>query len=183
MKALILNGSPRQGNIKTAVAALEEGIKAANADIEVETVRLYDYQIKPCYACDRCVVDGEKVGCQVDPVSKELTDKFLAADVVVYGVPVYWWGMPAQMKMFLDKYYGIEGKMAGKKIGAIVIGGSEITHNQYNLIQAQFDEIAAYQGMEMIFYEKIYAWMPDELAQNEAELEVIKGLGKVIAEQ
>ena len=39
MKALLLNGSPRKGNIFAALGAIEEGLKTING-LEVENIRL-----------------------------------------------------------------------------------------------------------------------------------------------
>ena len=57
MKALLLNGSPRKGNIFAALGAIEEGLKTING-LEVENIRLQEMNIAPCMGCDACKGNG-----------------------------------------------------------------------------------------------------------------------------
>ena len=57
MKALLLNGSPRKGNIFAALGAIEEGLETING-LEVENIRLQEMNIAPCMGCDACKGNG-----------------------------------------------------------------------------------------------------------------------------
>ena len=40
---------------------------------------------------------------------QELYGKIFAADALILGTPVYWWGPSAQLKMFIDRWYAFLG--------------------------------------------------------------------------
>ena len=50
--------------------------------------------------------------------------KIAEADAVIFGIPVYWWGMSAQLKMVVDKFYSQDSqfKTMKKKIGMVLQG-------------------------------------------------------------
>lgn len=95
-----LIGSPRKGG-NTDIMADEvlEGAKAAGA--VVSKIYLDDHHVRPIAE----VVDSSSR--RDDPRSDDdfpgLLEQFLAADVVVWATPVYWQGVSAQMKCFLDR--------------------------------------------------------------------------------
>jgi len=54
-------------------------------------------------------------------------NKMVAADGIVFGTPIYVYGMTAQMKAVLDRTYGLRGPgrgLANKVAGAVVVAGS-----------------------------------------------------------
>ena len=62
MKVLALMGSPRKGgNTAALLAPFCEELCAGGA--EVETVWLYERDIRPCLACRRCQEDWMVFGC------------------------------------------------------------------------------------------------------------------------
>ena len=99
MKILVLNGSPRKGNTLTAITAFAE---AAQINNEVEVVDTYKLNIGSCMGCDSC---GCTKGCVATDDTNMIIDKMVAADMIVFASPVYWWGITAQMKLVIDKAY------------------------------------------------------------------------------
>jgi len=103
IKVLGINGSPRKN--KSSRFQLEVALEAAQetAPDRVET-ELYSISTKTFYPCDACY-QCEKLGhCRkIDDDFAELRDKWMAADVVIYSVPVYHMGIPAQLKAFIDR--------------------------------------------------------------------------------
>lgn len=176
MKALILNGSPRKGNIFAALGAVEEGLKTING-IEIDNIRIQGKKIAPCMGCDACKGNGGN--CVIGDDGNEIIEKLYAADIIIFGTPVYWWGMTAQLKLVLDRMYSkSEGKLGDKKIGLIVIGGDDTGNIQYDLISKQFESIAKYLDWKIVFNEKFSAYAADELANNEEKLALFTELGK-----
>ncbi len=113
MKACILAGSPRrQGN---TAALLKPFTDELAAGAEVETVWLYDRDIRPCLACRACQKDWTSFSCiQKDDVSA-LAESILKSDLIVLATPIYSWYCTAPMKALLDrlvyglnKFYGAE---------------------------------------------------------------------------
>jgi len=104
MKALILQGSPRKGGNTTIVCdAMAEAMTEAGS--EVETLRVADMDISGCTECFACQKQAEAPGCSVDDDMTAVYRKFLAADLVVLATPVFCWGMTAQIKAALDRFY------------------------------------------------------------------------------
>ena len=100
MKMLALAGSPRKGG-NTDILADEclRGARQAGAD--VEKVYLDDFTIRPIGE----VADDthERSDPRADDDFPSVLEHFLAADIVVMASPVYWLGVSAQMKCFIDR--------------------------------------------------------------------------------
>ena len=174
MKVLIFNGSPRRGNTLTAIKALEEGFSARPdaADVEVNVIETEGKNIIPCKACNAC---GCMSRCIFADDSPEINEAVEAADVLIFATPVYWWGVTAQLKLVIDKFYARASKLKGnKKIGTIVIGEAELDDAEYEIIQKQFACIADYLEWDMAFAKSISAEKPKDLAADEATLAELK---------
>jgi len=57
-------------------------------------------EIGPCISCFRCEELGD---CAIRDDFQELRDAWMAADAIVYSVPVYHMGIPGQLKCFIDR--------------------------------------------------------------------------------
>ncbi|MBR6799444.1 MAG: flavodoxin family protein [Firmicutes bacterium] len=178
MKALLLNGSPRQGNTYTALEALKKGF--ANIEgLEVGEIEATNVDVSPCVACDTC---GETGKCVFDDDTNEVIAAVLEADVVVFATPVYWWGITAQLKLIIDKMYsrGSALQAAKKKVGIIAIGEADQEDVQYELIARQFEAICGYLGWEIAFCNTYTAGAVGDLAADEKAVAEIEDLWKNI---
>ena len=114
MKVLVLMGSPRKrGNTAALLRPLCGELE--NGGAEMETVWLYDRDIRPCVACRTCQKDWTVFGCAQKDDVQEIFDKVLACDLLVLATPIYSWYCTPPMKALLDrlvygmnKYYGDE---------------------------------------------------------------------------
>jgi multimeric flavodoxin WrbA len=100
MRALALLGSPRkQGNSDILAEEVLRGVREKNMD--TEKIYLDDYTIRPIGE----VRDNSRE--RNDPRSGDdllqILSKFLDADLVVFATPVYWAGVSAQLKCFIDR--------------------------------------------------------------------------------
>lgn len=174
MKVLILNGSPREGNTCAAVNALEKGMDAAGG-FEVMEIKAADMSVSGCIACMHCGCDSE---CVFDDDTNDVIDAVEAADAIVFATPVYWWGVTAQLKAVIDKFYSRFEKLddTPKKVGVIVIGEAEQDDPQYKIIPAQFECICDCLGWDMLFSKTYTAGEAGVLAQNEDAIEELEGL-------
>ena len=182
MKVLILNGSPRmKGNTRAALEAVKNGIEKGLAPEEVELYDISQHKLSPCVACDTCKGNG---GVCIQPdESAELIQKMYDADILIFGTPVYWWGMSAQLKTALDKMYSkdaqfkeLKAKGISKKAGLIVVGAAATDDPEYKLIEDQMTCICGHLGWKLAFSYGISAWEPGEVAGQE---ETIRELGEV----
>ena len=102
MHVMAVNGSPRKEKSSTChiLAPLLDGMRAAGATTEL--VHLGKLQIKPCLGCFLCWVKTPGKCVQKDDVSA-LLERFLQADLVVFGTPLYHYHMSGLMKNFIDR--------------------------------------------------------------------------------
>lgn len=98
-RVLALTGSPRKGsNTDTLVASVMKGV--AQTGGQGETIRLADLVIGPCIDCGGCHKTGR---CVIKDDMQGLYDKILAAQVIILGSPIYFYGLSAQTKAFIDR--------------------------------------------------------------------------------
>lgn len=100
MSILFINGSAEtEGNTATLAKALLVGHD--HDTVELGTMKVYDY--------------GQHFD---DDQFDEVLAKMKAADVLVFGSPVYWHDLSGMLRNLLDRCYGPvpEGGFAGKRI-------------------------------------------------------------------
>ncbi|MDH3359658.1 MAG: flavodoxin family protein [Desulfobulbaceae bacterium] len=99
MKTLVLLGSPRKGgNTEVLLEWVLRGV--AKAGGEVELIRLCELEIQPCINCGGCDDTGI---CIIEDDMTPLYDKILAAQRIIMAAPIYFYGVPAQAKAFVDR--------------------------------------------------------------------------------
>lgn len=122
MKAAVLMGSPRKnGNTAALLEPFCEELQAGGA--EVEAVRLYDRDIRPCVACRTCQRDWTGFGCPQRDDVQAIFDQVLASDLIVLATPIYSWYCTPPMKALLDRLvYGMN-KFYGEEKGPSLWAG------------------------------------------------------------
>lgn len=174
MKIAIINGSARKGNTLTAIYAF---IKGASAKNEIEVIEPDKLQIAPCKGCGACQCTN---GCVDRDDTNPTVDKIVAADMILFTSPVYWWGITGQLKQVIDKCYCRGTQLKGKKVGVILIGGAPVDNEQYDMIYKQFDCMADYLSWDMLFRKSYSANGRDELSQNSDVMKELEELGKTL---
>jgi multimeric flavodoxin WrbA len=130
-RIVIVKGSPReQGNSAILAKQVAAGAQALGA--QVESFYLHGMDIQPCDACDSCQGMPD-LDCIIEDDMQLLYPKLREADAVVYASPIYWFTISAQMKLFMDRCYGMGGEtddpayhvLAGKHIGIVLTYGGD----------------------------------------------------------
>jgi len=99
MNVLIFSGSPRKrGNTETLIDKVVDGIVQNGSTYKV--VRLADAKIHPCLGCGGCEKEGM---CDIDDEMQSLDTKITAADRIIIASPIYFYGVTAQTKAFVDR--------------------------------------------------------------------------------
>ena len=114
MKVVVINSSPHPKNESTSIylsGRFTEG--AQNSGHEVFTFDEANENTHPCRGCDKCHMDGPCVW--QDAIEQKLMTKMLEADLLVLVTPLYYYGMSAQLKTIVDRFYSRTGKLHGKK--------------------------------------------------------------------
>ena len=117
MKILVLTGSPRPGGNSTTLA--ENFIKGAEE--AGHTVVRFDAAFKnvhPCIGCNKCGMDGP---CIFKDDFEFVREHIVDADAVVFATPMYYFGISAQLKAVIDRFYAINGKIHRSKKAVLLM--------------------------------------------------------------
>jgi len=150
VKILGVSGSPRHGNTDILVKEALEGAKEI-PNVETEFISLAGKRIDPCTSCYKCIERDPDSPCQnVNDDFGKVWPSVLAADGIIFGSPVYYGGMTAQLAALRDRLVCLEinGEMGqynlrNKVVGAIasgqgVFGGQEKVFQQiYDWVMTQ----------------------------------------------
>lgn len=178
-KVIFLNGSPRMdGNTRAILKAVDSGIDKTK--YETEFIDVTKHKIDGCIDCKNCKINGGK--CILSDETNMLTEKMFAADIIILGSPVYWWGISGQAKILIDKLYckstEDKYKKEDRKFGIIAVGADGIQEEQYELISRQFRCIAGYLGWEIVIDKAVSAYMAGEILQKKDKIEDFIEIGK-----
>ena len=114
MKIVVVNSSPHSDSESTSKYLAERFTAGAqSAGHEVFVFDAANADTHPCKGCDRCGMDGPCIF--KDDIENALMPKMLAADLIVLVTPLYYFGMSAQLKIIVDRFYSRTGKIHGKK--------------------------------------------------------------------
>ena len=102
MHVMAINGSPRKEKSSTnhILNPLLDGMRAAGATTEV--VHLGHLKIKPCLGCFLCWVKTPGKCVQQDDMA-DVFERFVQADLLVFGTPLYHFNVSGLMKNFIDR--------------------------------------------------------------------------------
>ncbi len=187
-KIVIVKGSPRKkGNSAILAEQVAAGAKAAGA--EVESFYLHGMDIQACDACDECQ-GVTAVDCVLDDDMQILYPKLREADAVVYASPIYWFTVTAQLKLFIDRCYGMGSDtfemdghvMAGKRIGVLLTYGGDDPFdagaiNAIRMFQDMFNYIPV-ESLDIVYG---YALDAGEIRKDKDVMEKAHALGKKLA--
>lgn len=135
---LVLTGSPRIGGNSDRLAdAFIEGAKAGGHT--TAKFRAGTRQIGGCMACETCWKTGR--ACSIQDDFADLEPMLEQADVVVFASPLYFFGLPAQLKACIDKLYAYRPVRTKK----------ELHIDRAFLLMTAADEAFAYEGVIKTF--------------------------------
>ena len=144
-RVLGIVGSPRRGG-NTEILVDEILAGAAEAGADTEKIILNELNILPCQACDACKDGGECV--QEDDMS-ELLKQMERCRIWILGTPVYWWGPSAQLKVFIDRWYGAnQAIFKGRTIIVTIPMGSGNKKLAQHIV-GMLNDICGYLGMNI----------------------------------
>jgi multimeric flavodoxin WrbA len=117
MKITVLMGSPnRNGSTSILVENFKRGAEEAGHSVEVIDVCHAD--IHPCIGCVKCGYEGPCV--QKDDVEM-IRKKLLASDMVVFAIPLYYYGMSAQLKTVVDRFCAYNSSLNSRHLKSALL--------------------------------------------------------------
>ena len=142
MKILVLTGSPRpNGNSATLADEFIRGAKEAGHDV----VR-FDAAFKrvnPCRACNRCGMNGT---CIFKDDFVEVRKHIIDADCVVFATPMYYFGISAQLKLVIDRFYSINGSIHVPKKAVLLMTYANTAPAEAKPIASHYETLLGYLG-------------------------------------
>lgn len=143
MKTVSFLGSPRrQGNTATLLNTVIKGMESSgNSDIEA--IFLNEKNIRPCQGCNACKKDGAN-GCVQKDDMQNIYSLIAKSDLIILASPIYWWSVTAQMKLMIDRIYGMDFTCGRKKVVLLMTYGGELPNSGPETTEALFREICEY---------------------------------------
>lgn len=105
MKTGIFLGGPRRANTLALTRYLSDELEALGADVTLTT--LSDKNIAPCMGCYACQQVSGEYGCVQGDDMAGIVNEIISSDIIVLAAPIYTWYCPADMKVMLDRLYGM----------------------------------------------------------------------------
>ena len=142
MKILVITGSPRKnGNSNTLADNFIKGAEEAG-----HSVVRFDSAFKnvhPCVACNKCGMNGECVfKDDFEFVKANIGD----ADAVVFATPMYYFGISAQIKAVIDRFYAINGKIHVSKKSVLLMTYADTSEREAQPIISHYETLLRYLG-------------------------------------
>ena len=109
-KVLIIAGSPRKdGNSDLLAHQFAKGAEESGNEVEIVYAR--DLRLGYCIGCWGCLKNGK---CFQSDGGNEMLGKMMAANVVCFATPVYYYSVTGQMKVFIDRMNPLFNRMKDK---------------------------------------------------------------------
>lgn len=204
MKILAINGSPKgkRSNTWRLTSAFLEGItvkeeSSGSSPTEIETFNIDSLNIKPCLGCFSCwsKTPGE---CCIRDDMQGVINKILWADVVVWSFPLYYFGLPGQLKTLIDRqlpmslpFMSTETEsgghpsrydMSGKRTVVISTCGFYTAQGNYDCVTNLYDRLCGKGGYTAIFCGQGELFRVKELSERTDEyLSWVKKAGQEFA--
>lgn len=120
MNIVLIKGSPhRKGSSNMLAEQFAKGAQeAGHTIIEMDAAHM---NIHPCLSCESCHMDGP---CAQKDDMRQIRDALLSADMAVFVTPVYYFGMSAQLKMVIDRFYSYTMKLSAKHLKTALIAAA-----------------------------------------------------------
>lgn len=117
MNIVLLQGSP---NIKGSTSILAESFAkgAMEAGHKVKRYDLSRMDIKPCTGCIACGYEGPCVQRDDNDILKK---EILAADMIIFTTPLYYYGMTAQLKTVVDRFCSYNSSLHAKHMKSALL--------------------------------------------------------------
>ena len=142
MKILVLTGSPRKnGNSATLADSFIRGAKEAGHSIERFDAAFK--KVHPCIACNSCGMNGP---CVFKDDFEFVRKHIIEADCVVFATPMYYFGISAQLKSVIDRFYAINGSIHVPKKAVLLMTYANTAASEAVPIKSHYEVLLKYLG-------------------------------------
>lgn len=142
MKIFVITGSPRKdGNSNELAAQFIRG--ATENGHEVSRFDAALNEVHPCIACNSCGMDGP---CIYKDDFEQVRERLVPADLVAFASPMYYFGLSAQLKAVIDRFYALNGQIHVPKKAVLLMTYANTSKKQAMPIESHYDVLLDYLG-------------------------------------
>lgn len=142
MKILLLTGSPRKnGNSNALATQFTKG--ATEAGHNVFRFDAAEKNVHVCVACNSCGMDGP---CIFKDDFEMVKEHIIPADLVAFATPMYYFGISAQLKTVIDRFYAINGKIHVAKKAVLMMTYANSAASEAEPILKHYEVLLRYLG-------------------------------------
>ena len=132
----------KRGNSEILVDAALSG--AAEAGAQTDRIWLADRTMQFCDGCYTCEAKGQ---CHIQDDMQEIYDKCRAADGIILGSPIYFHGLPGQVKVMIDRLHPLyTGRAFKDKAAGALLVASASGHN------TAWEQLHSFLSLNRMFY-------------------------------
>lgn len=144
MKITVITGSPHRNGTSALLAdKFIEGAKTAGHDVFRFNAAFED--VHPCIGCDRCGMNGP---CIYKDSMEKLNPELLAADLVAFVTPLYYYGMSAQIKTVIDRFYANNSRLHVNKKAILMATAYNSSDWTMTALTEHYKTLLRYMGWE-----------------------------------
>lgn len=142
MKILVITGSPRKnGNSNTLAGNFIKGAQEAGHNVVRFDSAFKD--VHPCVACNKCGMNGQ---CVFKDDFEFVKANIVDADAVVFATPMYYFGISAQIKAVIDRFYAINGQIHVPKKAVLLMTYADTSAKEAQPIINHYEVLLNYLG-------------------------------------
>ena len=144
MKILTLQGGARKkGNTASILDLVVTELTSMGH--ETTSLTLHDKNIKGCLACGQCKKEADKINCIQEDDAWSILDAMVAADLVIFTSPLYFWGLTGPLKSLIDRTYSLftgyhlpehSSLIEGQRQALLMTGGGPYENNAEPVFEA-----------------------------------------------
>jgi multimeric flavodoxin WrbA len=172
---VVLSGSPRKGgNTNRLTEACIDGAKAAGK--KVTLFRVAALKIGGCLGCGHCF--KAQGNCVQKDDMQPILDALRKADALVLASPVYYFGITAQLKLVIDRFFALLKEGMPIKRAALLMTCGDDTDKAAASSISMFQQICSYQKWQeagIVIAPRLHN--PGDI-EGRAELQQAKFLGE-----
>lgn len=145
MKILVLESSPnRHGSSNMLAGEFIRGAEETGHRVQVVDVAHAD--IHPCSGCVACGYEGP---CAQKDDMEQIRADILAADMLVFVTPLYYYGMSAQLKILVDRFCAFNSSLtAGRKKSALIAAAWNSDSWTFDALEAHYNTLVRYLSLQ-----------------------------------
>ena len=144
MKITVITGSPHKDGTSALLAdKFMEGAKTAGHD--VFRFNSAFEEVHPCIGCDRCGMNGP---CIYKDSMTKLNPELLASNLVAFVTPLYYYGMSAQIKTVIDRFYANNSRLHVSKKAILMATAYNSSDWTFNALAEHYKTLVRYMGWE-----------------------------------